>query len=309
MCVCDVWGELVELWLGCVCDVWGRVGGIVTRMCVWCVGRVGGIVKRMFVCDVWGELVELWRGCVCDVWGELVELWRGCVCVCVCVCDVWGELVELWRRCVQSALNYEELTLILLTWRIWWALNKLSKSQTEINWAYVVFNTFQALLYNSASTVSRAGLFMMRQVKYALSARCGLGSEGHIQMSDIINSDWMGEFFQLQYSHLTLIRCVCVFVCVCVCVFQSIQRHRHVVQFVPKTAEHNIRSGTEQETCCRLQSNHHALSNYIIKALSTAIWQTDRHPPIDFKLSPCVKRNMFSFGCFPGVWVLISNSY
>jgi hypothetical protein len=28
---------------------------------------------------------------------------------------------------------------------------------------------------------------------------------------------------------------------------------------------------------------------------------------LDFKLSPCVKCNMFSFGCFPGVWVLIAD--
>jgi hypothetical protein len=28
---------------------------------------------------------------------------------------------------------------------------------------------------------------------------------------------------------------------------------------------------------------------------------------IDSKLSPCVKCNMFSFGCFPGVWVLIAD--
>jgi hypothetical protein len=26
---------------------------------------------------------------------------------------------------------------------------------------------------------------------------------------------------------------------------------------------------------------------------------------LDLKLSPCVKCNKFSFGCFPGVWVLI----
>jgi hypothetical protein len=32
-----------------------------------------------------------------------------------------------------------------------------------------------------------------------------------------------------------------------------------------------------------------------------------KHTFLDFKLSPCVKCNMFSFGCFPDIWVLIAD--
>jgi hypothetical protein len=78
-------------------------------------------------------------------------------------------------------------------------------------------------------------------IKYVTSEACGLKSQGHFQVANIINSNWIGEVFQLQYCYVTLIRCVCV--------CQPIQRYRHVVQFVLKTAEHNIRSGTEQATC------------------------------------------------------------
>jgi len=91
-----------------------------------------------------------------------------------------AELVELWRRCEPSALNFEELI------------------------------TFQALLYISARTVARAGLFMKRQIMYVTSEGCGLKSQGHFQVANIINSDLIGEFFQLQYCYVTLIRCVCV---------------------------------------------------------------------------------------------------
>ena len=99
-----------------------------------------------------------------------------------------AELVELWRRCVASAGNCEELS------------------------------TFQALLFISARRVARAALFTKRQIKYITSEGCGLKCQGHLQVANIINSDWIGEVFQLQYSCLTLIRCVCACVCVCVCV-------------------------------------------------------------------------------------------
>ena len=73
--------------------------------------------------------------------------------------------------------------------------------------------TFQSLLYISARTVARAGLFMKRHIKYMLSEGCGFQSQGHFQVENIMNSDWIGEVFQLQFSYLTLIRrvCVCVF--------------------------------------------------------------------------------------------------
>jgi len=73
-------------------------------------------------------------------------------------------------------------------------------------------------------------------------------------VANIINSDWIGEVFQLQYSCLTLIRCVCA------CVCQAIQRYRYVVQFVLKTAEHNIQGGAEQATCF---GHHQAISKNI----------------------------------------------
>jgi len=66
----------------------------------------------------------------------------------------------------------------------------------------------------------------------------------------------MGEVFQLQYSYLTLIRCVCLSVhtalqtCGLVCTQNSWTQQR---------------IGTEQEMCCHLPSYHHALSNNIKK--------------------------------------------
>ena len=53
------------------------------------------------------------------------------------------------------------------------------------------------------------------------------------------------------------------------CVCQAIQRYRQLVQFVLKTAEHNIRSGTEQATC----SGHHQTITKNIKqqSLNTAV--------------------------------------
>jgi hypothetical protein len=91
-----------------------------------------------------------------------------------------ADLVELWRRCVPSALNFEELS------------------------------TFQALLYISARAIARAGLFMKRQFKYLTSEGCGLKSQEHFLVANIINSDWIGEIFQLQYRYVMLIRRVCV---------------------------------------------------------------------------------------------------
>ena len=58
--------------------------------------------------------------------------------------------------------------------------------------------------------VTRAGLFVKRQVKYVTSEGCGLKSQGHFQAANIMNSDRLGEDFQLQYSYVTSIRCVCV---------------------------------------------------------------------------------------------------
>ena len=99
-------------------------------------------------------------------------------------------------------------------------------------------STFQLLLYTYARTVARMGLFMKRHIKYVLSEGCGLESQRHFQVENNLNSDWMGQVFQLQFSYLKLIRRVCV--CVCVCVCQTIQRYRHVVYIVLKTAEYNI---------------------------------------------------------------------
>jgi hypothetical protein len=39
----------------------------------------------------------------------------------------------------------------------------------------------------------------------------------------------------------------------------------------------------------------------------TAYYTSKKCKILDFKLSPCVKWNMFSFGCFPGFWVLIAD--
>lgn len=144
-----------------------------------------------------------------------------------------AELVELCRRCVPSDLDWEQLS------------------------------TFQALLYISARTVARAGLFMKRQVKCVTSEGCGLKSQGHFQVANIINSDWIGEVLQLQYCYVTLIRCVCV------CVCQAIRRYRQLVWFVLKTAEQNIRSGTEQATCF---GHHQAITENIRQqSLNTAV--------------------------------------
>ena len=87
--------------------------------------------------------------------------------------------------------------------------------------------------------MARAGLFMKRQVKYVTSEGCGLKSQGHFQVANIINSDWIGKVFPVTI----LLRNVNK-----LCVCQPIQRYRHVVQFVLKTAEHNIRIETEQAT-------------------------------------------------------------
>ena len=83
-------------------------------------------------------------------------------------------------------------------------------------WNFEEFSTFQALLFISARRVAQAVLFTKRQIKYITSEGCGLKSQGNLQVANILNSDWIGEVFQLQYSCLTLIRCVCVCVCVCV---------------------------------------------------------------------------------------------
>ena len=71
-------------------------------------------------------------------------------------------------------------------------------------------SSFHALLYISARTVAKAGLFMKRQVKYVPLEGFGLRSQGNFQVANIINSDWMDEVFQLLYFHIKLIRCVCV---------------------------------------------------------------------------------------------------
>ena len=75
---------------------------------------------------------------------------------------------------------------------------------------FKTLSTFQALLYISARTVARAGLIIKGQVKYVPPDGCGLKSTRHFQLANIINSHWIFEVFQLQYSYLTLIRCVCV---------------------------------------------------------------------------------------------------
>jgi hypothetical protein len=51
---------------------------------------------------------------------------------------------------------------------------------------------------------------MERQVKYVTSEGCGLKMQGHFQVPNIINSDWIGDDFQVEYSYETFIRCVCV---------------------------------------------------------------------------------------------------
>ena len=42
-------------------------------------------------------------------------------------------------------------------------------------------------------SLSRAGLFMTRQVKYVTSGGCGLKGQCHFQVSNIINNSRMGE--------------------------------------------------------------------------------------------------------------------
>ena len=96
-------------------------------------------------------------------------------------------------------------------------------------WNCEQLNSFQALLYISARTAASAGLFMKREVKCVTSEGCGLKGQGNFQLANIINSDWIGEVFQVQLSYVTLIRCVCV--------CHVIESYRHVVQFVLKTAE------------------------------------------------------------------------
>jgi len=77
----------------------------------------------------------------------------------------------------------------------------------------------------------------------------------------VANSDRIGEVFQLQYCYVTSISCVCV--------CQAIQRYRQVVQFVLKTAEHKIRSDTEEATCF---GHHQAITKNIKQqSLNTAV--------------------------------------
>jgi len=131
------------------------------------------------------------------------------------VCDVWGELVELCRRCVPSALNFEQLSI------------------------------FQALLYISARTRGKRRLVYeatseVRDFRrlWVEKSRIFLSGEHYTQRLD--RRDFPVTIFLRNVNKM----CVC----------QLIQRYRHVVQFVLRTAEHNNEVGQNRQRVASYQA-------------------------------------------------------
>jgi hypothetical protein len=96
------------------------------------------------------------------------------------VCDVWGRVGGIVKTI--CAICFELRT-----------INYLSGTPVH----FCTYSGTCRLVYEAT-------------IKYVTSEACGLKSQGHFQVANIINRDWIGKVFQLQYSYVTLIRCVCV---------------------------------------------------------------------------------------------------